>query len=180
MTAVALAVHLLGAVVWVGGMFAIYVCLRPALGTLRPPERLRLMRGTFQKFFPWVWLAILLLLASGYWMVFTAFSGFAGAGLHVHLMQMIGWLMIALFVWLFHGPWLAFKRAVDAEDWPRAGASLNRIRQIIAVNLPLGLLVVVIGGSGRYWANSSVNCCCTEVRSGSDSVLKRCSSHGPP
>jgi hypothetical protein len=24
------------------------------------------------------------------------------------------------------------------------------------------------------------NCCCTEVRSGSDSVLKRCSSHGPP
>jgi uncharacterized membrane protein len=29
--------------------------------------------------------------------------------------------------------------------------SLNRIRQIIAVNLPLGLLVVVIGASGRYW-----------------------------
>ena len=120
MTALALALHTLGAVVWVGGMFAIYVCLRPALGTLEPPERLRLMRGTFQKFFPWVWLAILLLLASGYWMVFTAFSGFAGAGLHVHLMQMIGWLMIALFVWLFHGPWLAFKRAVDVEDWPNA------------------------------------------------------------
>ena len=59
--------------------------------------------------------------------------------------------MIALFVWLFHGPWLAFKRAVDVEDWPSAGASLNRVRQIIAVNLPLGLLVVVIGGSGRYW-----------------------------
>src|SRR5947208_16141829 len=113
MTAVALAVHLLGAVVWVGGMFAIY-----------------------------------LLLASGYWMLFT---GFAGAGLYIHLMQMIGWLMIALFVWLFHGPWLAFRSAVDVEDWPSAGASLNRIRQIIAVNLPLGLLVVAIGGSGRYW-----------------------------
>jgi hypothetical protein len=28
---------------------------------------------------------------------------------------------------------------------------LNRIRQIIAVNLPLGLLAVVTGGSGRYW-----------------------------
>ena len=61
------------------------------------------------------------------------------------------WLKIALFVWRFHGPWLTFKRAVDAEDWPSAGATLNRIRQIIAVNLPLGLLVVVIGGSGRYW-----------------------------
>ena len=29
----------------------------------------------FQKFFPWVWVAILLLLASGYWMVFTTFGG---------------------------------------------------------------------------------------------------------
>ena len=48
-------------------------------------------------------------------------------------------------------PQLAFKRAADAEDWPRAGASLTRIRQIIVVNLPLGLLVAVIGASGRYW-----------------------------
>jgi len=94
-------------------------------------------------------LAILLLLANGYWMLFTTFGGFAGAGMYIHLMQMIGWLMIALFVWLFHGPWLAFKRAVDVEDWRSAGAFLNRIRQIIAVNLPLGLLVVVTGGSGR-------------------------------
>ena len=152
MTAVALALHIFGAVVWVGGMFAIYVCLRPALGTLEPPQRLRLMRITFQKFFPWVWIAILLLLASGYWMFFTTFGGFAGAALHLHLMQLIGWLMIALFIWLFHDPWLKLKRAVDAGDWPTAGANLNRIRQIIAVNLPLGLLVAVIGASGRYWA----------------------------
>jgi uncharacterized membrane protein len=139
MTAVALALHIFGAVVWVGGMFAIYVCLRPALGTLEPPQRLQLMR-----------IAILLLLASGYWMLFATFGGFA-ASPYIHLMQMIGWLMIALFVWLFHGPWLAFKRAVDVEDWPSAGTNLNRIRQIIRVNLPLGLVVVVIGGSGRYW-----------------------------
>ena len=53
-----------------------------------------------------------------------------GPSLHVHLMQMIGWLMIALFVWLFHGPWLAFKRAVDAEDWPSASASSPPNRHI--------------------------------------------------
>ena len=46
---------------------------------------------------------------------------------------------------------IELKRTVDSEDWASAGASLNRIRQIIAVNLPLGLLVVVIGASGRYW-----------------------------
>jgi uncharacterized membrane protein len=150
-TAVALAVHIFGAVIWVGGMFAIYVCLRPALGALDPPQLLRLMQVTFQKFFPWVWVAILLLLASGYWMLFTTFGGLTRAGLHIHLMQMIGWLMIALFVWLFRGPWLAFKRAVDSEDWSSTGARLSRIRQIVAVNLPLGLLVVVIRASGRYW-----------------------------
>ena len=151
MTALALALHVLGAVVWVGGMFAIYVCLRPALGELEPPQRLRLMRTTFAKFFPWVWIAILLLLVSGYWMVLVTFGGFAGARLHVHLMQGIGWVMIALFIWLFHVPWLRLKRAVDAGDWPTAGANLNRIRQIIAVNLPLGLIVVIIGASGRHW-----------------------------
>jgi len=151
MAALAFALHVLSAVIWVGGMFAIYVCLRPALATLEPPQRLRLMRVTFQKFFPWVWAAVLLLLASGYWMMFTVFGGFAAAGLHVHVMQGIGWLMIALFVWLFHGPWLAFKRAVDAQDWPSAGARLNRIRQIIAVNLPLGLLVVLIAAAGAFY-----------------------------
>ena len=98
-----------------------------------------------------MWTAVLLLLASGYSMVFIVFGGFAGAGLHVHLMQGIGSLRTALFVWLFHGPWLAFKRAIDAEDWPSAGTNLDRIRQIISINLPLGLIVVLIGASGRFW-----------------------------
>jgi uncharacterized membrane protein len=151
MTAVALALHILGAVVWVGGMFAAYQCLRPAAGALEPPARLRLWRAFFQKFLPWVWVAVVFLLASGYWMVFWTFGGFARIGVHVHLMQGIGWIMILLFFWLFHGPWLKFKRAVDAQDWPAAGVELNRIRQIIAVNLPLGLIVVVIGASGRSW-----------------------------
>jgi uncharacterized membrane protein len=149
---IAVALHVLGAVVWVGGMFLIYVCLRPALGTLEPPpQRLQLMRETLAKFFPFVWMSILVILASGYWMIFVTFGGFAGLGIYIHWMQLFGLVMIGLFVWLFHGPWLAFKRAVDAQDWLVAANRLNRIRQIIAVNLPLGMLVVIIGASGRYW-----------------------------
>jgi uncharacterized membrane protein len=151
MTALALALHILGAVIWTGGMFAAYMCLRPAAGPLETPQRLRLWLGFFRKFFPWVWLSILFLLVGGYWVVFVTLGGFAGARLHVHLMQVLGWVMIALFLWLFHGPWLKFKRAVEAQDWPTAGANLNRMRQIISVNMPLGLIVVVIGASGRYW-----------------------------
>jgi uncharacterized membrane protein len=149
--ALALAFHILGAVVWVGGMFAAYVCLRPATGALEPPQRLQLWRNFFAKFFPWVWVSVLLLLGSGYYMLFTTFGGFKGALLYIHVMQGIGLLMVALFVWLFHGPWLKFKRAVDAKDWPGAGAQLNGIRQIIVINLPLGLIVAVVGGTGRYW-----------------------------
>jgi uncharacterized membrane protein len=151
-TAIAVALHIFGAVVWVGGMFAIYVCLRPALITIEPAPRLRLVRATLGNFFRWVWIALLLLVVTGYGMVFVAFGGFASLPLHVDLMQAIGWIMIALFLWLFYGPWLAFKRAVDSENWPIAAASLDRIRRIISINLPLGLVVVVIGASGRYWA----------------------------
>ena len=150
-TAIALAFHILGAVVWVGGMFAAYVCLRPAAGPLETPQRLVLWRRFFAKFFLWVWVSVVLLLASGYAMLLTTFGGFHGAPLYIHAMQGIGWVMVALFVWLFHGPWLKFKRAVDAQNWPAAGAQLNDIRQIIMINLPLGLIVVIIGGTGRYW-----------------------------
>ena len=151
MLAIALALHILSAVVWVGGMFAAYMCLRPAMGPLEPPQRLGLWRRFFAKFFPWVWVSVVLLLASGYFMLLTTFGGFHGAPLYIHAMQGIGWAMVALFVYMFHGPWLKFKRAVDAQDWPAAGARLNDIRQIIMINLPLGLIVVVIGGTGRYW-----------------------------
>jgi len=150
-TTLALTLHVLGAVVWVGGMFAAYMCLRPAAGPLEAPQRLGLWRQFFAKFFPWVWLSVVLLVASGYWMLITSFGGFAGAPLYVNLMQALGWIMILLYAWLFCGPWLKFKRAVDAQDRPSAGGELSRIRQIIMINLPLGLIVVVIGGTGRYW-----------------------------
>jgi uncharacterized membrane protein len=151
LTAFALTFHILGAVVWVGGMFAAYVCLRPAAGALDGPARLTLWRNFFAKFFPWVWVSVLLLLASGYWMLIATFGGFAHAPLYINLMQTLGLVMVALFVWLFHGPWLKFKRAVDAKDYASAGILLNRIRQIIMINMPLGLLVVAIGGTGRFW-----------------------------
>lgn len=152
MTTIALSFHILGAVIWVGGMYAIYVCLRPALGALdRPPDRMILMRAVFQKFFPWVWLSIVLLFASGYLMLFTVMGGFAFAGTHVHIMQGLAWVMILLFAWLYWGPWADFREAVDAHNWEQAGQDMARIRRIIAINLPLGLIVVVIGASGRWW-----------------------------
>ena len=151
LTAILLTLHILGATVWAGGMFAAYVCLRPAAAPLDGPARFTLWRAFFAKFFIWVWVSVLLLLVSGYWMLVTTFGGFAGAPLYINLMQTLGLVMVALFVWLFHGPWLKFKRAVDAKDYSTAGIQLNRIRRIIMINMPLGLVVVAIGGTGRFW-----------------------------
>jgi uncharacterized membrane protein len=40
---------------------------------------------------------------------------------------------------------------VDASDFPAAAAQLNQIRRIVEFNLALGLIVVVVGATGRYW-----------------------------
>jgi uncharacterized membrane protein len=143
--------HVLAAVIWVGGMFFAYHVLRPAAAALDPAQRLPLWRRVFARFFPWVWVAIAVLLASGYGMVFWGFGGFAGVGIHVHVMQAIGIVMMLIFAHLYAAPWRRFCRAVDAADFAVAARQLNQIRRIVAVNLVLGLVVVAVGATGRYW-----------------------------
>ena len=146
-----LIIHSLLAVLWVGGMFFAYAILRPSLQEWEALDRLKLWQGVFKRFFPWVWMSVLSLLLTGYFMIFYGFGGFSGVGLHVHIMHLTGLIMVALFLYLFHVPWLAFKRAVDQEDVASAAKRLATIRMIVGANLALGLLTVAIGSSGRYW-----------------------------
>lgn len=148
--ALLIASHILAAVVWVGGMFLAYVVLRPSAGPLEAETRLALWQRVFRGFFPWVWASIVVLLASGYAMIFLYFGGFAGAGLHIHLMQGIGIVMMLLFGHLFFGPWRRFSQAMEARDFAQAGGRLNQIRLIVAINLTLGLLTIIVGASGRF------------------------------
>jgi uncharacterized membrane protein len=145
------ALHVLAAVVWVGGMFFAYMVLRPAAGPLETAARLALWQRVFGRFFPWVWLSIAVLLVSGYTMLFVRFGGFAGAGAHIHVMQLTSIAMMLLFFHLFFVPWRRFSRAVDAGALQEAAVALNQIRRIVAINLVLGLLTVAVGASGRFW-----------------------------
>ena len=81
--ALLVALHVLAAVVWVGGMFFAYMVLRHSLGPLEPAARIALWYRIFYRFLPWVWASVTLLLLSGYSMLFLHFGGFAGAGLPV-------------------------------------------------------------------------------------------------
>ena len=147
---IALLLHLLAAVVWVGGMFFAYVALRPAAAQLEPPVRLTLWVGVFKRFFPWVFAAIVTLLLTGYWMVLSFFGGFDAVGMHVHLMIWAGYVMMLLFFHVFFAPFKRLKRAVAAEDWSAGGKSLAQIRVLIGINLSIGLVVIAIASGGRY------------------------------
>jgi uncharacterized membrane protein len=143
--------HVLAAVVWVGGMFFAYMVLRQSVGLLEPAVRITLWHRIFRRFFPWVWASIVLLLLSGYGMLFLYFGGFAGAGLHIHVMQGTGIVMMLLFLHLFFAPWRRFGHAVERVAFPEAAKELDQIRRIITINLVLGLLTVIVGASGRFW-----------------------------
>jgi uncharacterized membrane protein len=132
-------------------MFFAHQALRPAAVLLEPGPRLQLWARVLGRFFAWVIAAIVLLLLSGYAMVFDVFGGFAGAGLYVQLMMGMGILMMLLFFHLYFAPWRRFQAAVVRQDWTEGGRQLGQIRTIVTINLILGLVVVAIGSSGRYW-----------------------------
>jgi uncharacterized membrane protein len=147
----ALILHILSAVIWVGGMFFAHQVLRPAAAPLEPGPRLLLWRRVLGRFFAWVAVAVALLLLTGFWMVFAVFGGFAGIGLYIHLMMGLGILMVLLFLHLLFAPWRRFRAAVARQDWAEGGRQLGQIRMLVTINLVLGLVTVAIGGSGRYW-----------------------------
>jgi len=148
---VSLILHTLSAVIWVGGMFFAHQVLRPAAALLEPGPRLTLWSRVLGRFFAWVFAAIALLLLTGYAMIFGVYHGFSGIPLHVQLMQAIGILMILLFFHLYFAPWRRFRAAVERQDWAEGGRQLGQIRIIVTTNLVLGVIVVAVGSSGRYW-----------------------------
>ena len=136
--------HVLATVVWVGGMFFAHQCLRPvAMVQLEPPQRLRLWSGVFGRFFPWVWLCVALLIGTGQALV-IGMGGMAAMPAHLHAMVGIGYLMAAIFTFIYFKPYASLRKAVAAGDWPAGGQALNLIRRLVGVNLSLGLLNVIL------------------------------------
>lgn len=138
--------HILSAVIWVGGMFFAHQMVRPSVVPLDGPVRLALWRRIFERFFAWVWVAVVLLLITGF-----AMEMLGVRGLHVVIMESLGVIMVLAFAHLFFAPWKRFRRAIDGSDFPAAAKQLNQIRRIVEFNLVLGLIVVVVGATGRYW-----------------------------
>jgi uncharacterized membrane protein len=142
--------HVLSIIVWIGGMVFVHFFLRPVVAELEPAVRLRLMHDVLGRFFQAVLAASLLTLASGVWMLGRLAKQVVQSGgnfempLAWTLMAVIGVAMVAIFM---HIRFVLYKRlsgAVAASDWVAGGAALAQTRNWVAINLGLGVLVLLV------------------------------------
>lgn len=139
--------HVLGVVIWVGGMFFAYMALRPAAGSLDPPVRLELWRDTLRRFFLWVWISVVAILLTGLHMLMVL--GGAHAPLYAIAMTVIGVAMVFIFLHVYFAPYRRLRRAVAGQDWPAAGRALGQVRQLVGINLLLGIVTILVATAGR-------------------------------
>ncbi len=145
---IALWLHLLGVVVWVGGMLFAQMALRPAAQSLEPPQRLPMLAIALRRFFAWVALAVAAILATGFWMT-ALLGGFGRVATHVHVMTAVGLGMAVIFAWIVAVPFRALIVNAAEGKWPAAGAAMASIRTLVGINLVLGLVTLTVAVLGQ-------------------------------
>lgn len=147
-----LSLHMVAAIIWIGGMIFAHAMLRPAaVQVLEPPLRLALWVQVFKRFFLWVWISIISLLATGYWMVFSFFDGFGNVGTHIHLMHGLSFFMLFIYFYVFFVAYRKLRHAVIVENFQEGGAQLAIIRRLVGINILIGLSISIIASGGRYF-----------------------------
>jgi uncharacterized membrane protein len=145
---IALWMHLLATVIWVGGMFFAHVALRPAALQLPPPVRLTLMAATLGTFFRWVAASVVTIIVTGFLMI-ASMGGFANLGTHIHAMTALGLLMASVFGYIIAVPFPRMRTAAAAGELPAAAEALTQIRRLVGFNLVVGLATVTVAVLGH-------------------------------
>jgi uncharacterized membrane protein len=126
-------IHLIAAIVWMGGMTFMLFALRPAaLATLDTQPRARLMSEVWRRFFLLVLVAVVLLFFTGMNLYTTAFratrlaTGSGAVPLGWNVMLALGLLMFAVFggfsqIQARSGRWRMVARGVCCIANPQAG-----------------------------------------------------------
>jgi uncharacterized membrane protein len=138
----ALLLHLVGVVLWVGGMVFIRVCLvSTAITTAQWAEAL-------EHFFPIAWSSILLIIASGGFMLTE--RGYSNAPSGWLLMAVTGSIMSIIFVSIWFGPWQVLRAALVAgvPAQARARAAMHSINKRLDIVLVLATLTATAATLG--------------------------------
>lgn len=130
--------HVAAAIAWMGGMLFMVVALRPALGTLEPPVRLKLVVAVLARFLALVAVSIVVLLVTGGWMM----AGVGSPPRGWQAMAGIGVLMMLVFGHIAFSPWRRLKLAVAREDWPGGAKAAGQITLLAKLNLVLGTVAI--------------------------------------
>lgn len=144
------ALHLLAVVAWVGGMFFVLVCLRPAALVLDAPDRIRLLHAALGRFFAVVGWSAAVALGSGAAMAALAWSAAMRSGLAFNVP--LDWIVMAAVFVAMVGVFLHVRlalyprvtRALASKTWQPGAVALGRIRAEVLVNLVLGVFVVIV------------------------------------
>lgn len=150
MLQIAQLLHLVAAIIWMGGMACLLFALRPAaLALLEGPVRARLMVGVWQRFFNIVAGFVVVLFFSGmhlYTSGFRAVKAAVGTGSVAfgwNLMLALGILMFLIFGHIYFGGFRKFKRAVAAGDFPAAAKTAAQIHNLVVANFVLGWAAIL-------------------------------------
>ena len=149
------AAHLLGVVVWIGGMFFVLACLRPAVVGLEPAARVGLMHAALRRFLAAAGVAALVVLASGASMIGLARGGAVRSGLAFNMpldwyvMVVTFFVMLAIYAHIAMRLLPRLSAAVEGASWPAGAAVLAGIRVEVLLNLVLGVFVIVVAELGR-------------------------------
>ncbi|HTI17505.1 MAG TPA: CopD family protein [Trinickia sp.] len=137
---VALFLHLIAVIVWVGGMIFAHFCLRPALLDVSPQLRLPLIEAVFGRFLNWVGAAVVVILLSGGFLLHVFGGGHAPWPLN--LMAALGVVMMLVFGHLRFAVFPRIRRAVQAQVWLDGARSVETMRKLVLVNLVLGVVTI--------------------------------------
>jgi uncharacterized membrane protein len=147
--------HVVAIVVWVGGMFFAHFFLRPALGQLDIPTRLKFMHQVLGRFFKAVIIASVTTLVTGYWMIGRVARASSEANipfampLSWTIMAVLGTVMVLLFFHIRFALYKRFTLATFAQDWDAAAKSMQTIRTWVSINLLLGIVTLLVALSGN-------------------------------
>jgi uncharacterized membrane protein len=140
--------HLISVIIWVGGMFFAYFCLRPAaVQVLEPSSRLPLWVASFRRFFKFTAAAVITIILTGLAMLLQVGMKFAPVGWHV--MLLLGLLMSVIFAYVYVVLYPKLCKQCDAAAWPAAAATLNSIRKLVGLNLGLSVIVIASAAFAR-------------------------------
>jgi uncharacterized membrane protein len=127
--------------VWLGGLVFALFALRPAvIAVLPPPQGVTLTSWVLRRYFWLVTGSVIALLVTGVHLV-IAEGGFAAARPGVLIMLAGGLLMMALFAFVATPYDWKLRALVVQEQWPAAGAQLEKSRKLVWFNLVLGILI---------------------------------------